>query len=437
MKTIRRPLGAMETAQVITGQNFSFNVAAILRISNGPLPEQLKAAADQLLKRHPLLGASVKIERKSFYFQLDQPKEMKMKMVEREDENSWKKIAQKRLNNPIDCSVAPLVRLDYIIGPDNVGESEIIFTFHHVVMDAASGGNLVDELLSLCVKEALPPLEINKETKGLAPSAQDLFPPSYQGIRRKFNTFIYMMRMMADELSYKIQTMRSRKAPIHSSGQGKIIPMIFSKEMTTLLWKKARKTRITIKSLFDASLLMAVHKHLYHNAAMPLRYFVFPDLRPFLKPPLPAQVTGSYFATMRFTTSLKPSVNLTDLARNIQEQVYKSLKRGDKFSAHLQTHLMIKALMRFRSFRMGNTAVSYIGQVNVKPSYGNIKINQIHVYSSNFVLGPEYTAQTRLFNHQFYWDILYLDSDMDEEKAKQIADEIKHILETFALEKTQ
>ena len=211
----------------------------------------------------------------------------------------------------------------------------------------------------------------------------------------------------------------------------KIIPMILSEETTTLLWKQARKTRITIKNIFDAALLMVIHKHLYNKTLMPLRFFTFADLRPFMKPPLSASIIGSYFSTLRFITNMSKTQSLTDLARLIQKQVYTSLKRGDKFAAHLQSPGMIKAMLRFKSFRMGNTAVSYIGQINIKPSYGNIKINHIHVFSSNFVLGPEYTAQIRLFKDRFYWDILYLDSDMDEDKAKIIADEIKEVLKKF------
>ncbi len=431
MKKIRRTMGAMEIAQALTGRHYSFNVVVILQMVNGPLAEQLKIAANLLLNRHPILSASIVQEKQSFFFQLENHKEIKLNQVIRNNKNTWQKVAEEQLNTPFDSSDKSLMRLHYITSPDYTEKSEIIITFHHVVVDAASGGYLVDELLNLCTKEKLL-LEKNKQgTDDLTPPAEIFFPSSYQGIRRKFNNFIYMMRMMGDEIRYRIQTIKSPKAPIHLSGHGKIIPMILSKETTTLLWKQARKTRITIKNIFDAALLMVIHKHLYNKTLMPLRFFTFADLRPFMKPPLPSKIIGSYFSMLRFTTNMSKTQSLTDLARLIQTQVYTSLKRGDKFAAHLQSPGIMKALLRFKSFRMGNTAISYIGQVNIKHSYGNIKINHIHVFNSNFVLGPEYTAQTRLFKDRFYWDILYLDSDMDENKAKIIAEEIKNVLKKF------
>ncbi len=431
MKKNRRPMGAMERTQAMTSQHYPFNVVVILQVVNGPLAEQLKDAADVLVYRHPILSAGIIQERQSFFFQVENPKKITLNQIHRSNNTTWQKVAEEELNTPFDSPDKPLMRLHYITSADYTGESEIILSFPHVVIDAASGDYLVDELLNLCAKETLLLEKNNQRTKDLTPPAEFFFPSSYQGIRRTLNNFVYMMRMMGDELQYRIHTIKSPKASIHSSGRSKIVPMILSKETTALLLKQARKTRITIKNIFDAALLMVIHKHVYNNTSMPLRLLTFADLRPFLKPPLPADVIGSYFSMLRFTANMSNTQSLTDLARRIQQQVYVSLKRGDKFAAHLQSPGMIKAMLRFKSFRMGNTAVSYIGQIHIKPSYGNMTIHHIHDFSSNFVLGPEYTAQIRLFKDRFYWDIVYLDSDMDEEKANIIADEIREILIKF------
>lgn len=47
------------------------------------------------------------------------------------------------------------------------------------------------------------------------------------------------------------------------------------------------------------------------------------------------------------------------------------------------------------------------------------------------VLGPVYTAQVRIFSGQLWWDIVYLDSDMDEEMASKVAQEIREILNNW------
>jgi hypothetical protein len=57
-------------------------------------------------------------------------------------------------------------------------------------------------------------------------------------------------------------------------------------------------------------------------------------------------------------------------------------------------------------------------------------VQDFHAYPSNFVVGPEYSAAARLFNNQIYWDILYLDSDMDQNRAGVLANDIRTILES-------
>jgi hypothetical protein len=79
---------------------------------------------------------------------------------------------------------------------------------------------------------------------------------------------------------------------------------------------------------------------------------------------------------------------------------------------------------------MATTAVSYTGPVKLDKIYGKTALKDIHAFVSNFVLGPEYTAAVRLFDGQFHWDILYLDSDMGFAEAKVLADEIVTLLET-------
>ncbi|MCP4155651.1 MAG: hypothetical protein GY757_48450 [bacterium] len=77
---------------------------------------------------------------------------------------------------------------------------------------------------------------------------------------------------------------------------------------------------------------------------------------------------------------------------------------------------------------MGTTALSYTGALNLETYYGDIKVRGLHAFVSNFGLGPEYTAQVRIFDNCFYWDILYLDSDMDEKLAGVLAAEIEALL---------
>jgi hypothetical protein len=355
-------------------------------------------------------------------------------VVKRESDEHWKMVAEEELNHVIDYRTGPLARLTYIMGKNGKQESEIIITVHHAVIDAPSGGNLIHELLYLCNQVESNTLSEDPIILDPIPSAEEFFPTSFKGINRRWHNLLFFFRQLGDEFHYRRHTKGKRTAPIHAEGRGRILLMELSTETTESLCRIARKKRITVNSLFAASILIAVHKQLYKNQNLPLRNFSFANLRPYLKPPLGVEYLGSYFSMMRFTVGMKEDPRIWELADKINNIVYTSVKRGDKFCSNLLSLPMMRAILRFKAFRMGTTAVSYAGPLSIERNYGNIRIKKIHAFVSNFVLGPEYTAQTRLFDKQFYWDILYLDSDMNEEKARIIADEIRSVLDTAAEE---
>jgi hypothetical protein len=131
---------------------------------------------------------------------------------------------------------------------------------------------------------------------------------------------------------------------------------------------------------------------------------------------------------------MKENPLVWELAREVGDINYFSLKRGDKFCVNLLSYQMMRMLFRFKSFRMANTAMSFTGPVMVEKKYGKIEVRDIHGFASNFVVGPEYSVLVRLFEDHIYWDFLYLDSDMDHEQAEVIADEIHTILESAVKE---
>lgn len=421
----------MEKAQAFTNEFFPFNAVVILRVTNGPPEETLREVLDILQSRHPLLRVHIWKEKNRYFFEsLGTPK-IPLKVISRKSNEFWQQVAEEELNQVLDFSKGPLVRLTYIIDPDKKKESEIVINFHHSIIDAASGTNLVHEMLSLCHSHSSTG---DSKTFELIPPVEKFFPPAFKGIRRKWNNFLFILRQMGDELLYRLRSRGCRKAPIHSEGRGKILPMILSKEITNALCKLSRRKRVTLNSLFAAALMMAVQKHIYEGSVVPFRNFSFADLRSYITPPLQEEYLGSYFAMMRFTVRMKENPQVWDLAREINDILYSSVKKGDKFSFNLLSAMIMKAILRFKSFRMGTTAVSYTGPVKLEKNYGKIEVKEIHAFVSNFVLGPEYTAQVRLFNKQFYWDILYVDADMDQKQAQVIADEIRNILESAVKE---
>lgn len=432
---MKRKLGNFETAQAITNDNAAYNAVITLRFTNGPPEETVKKALTYLQKRHPLLKVLLQKKGSRYFFQTrDDIPGIPLEVVKREDGHHWQRVVEDELNTHLDIYTNPALRLTYIVDPGDRKENELVVTFQHSVMDAVSGGSFIHELLSICqnLSPAHTP-ELFEEMEPLPP-AEELFPPAHQGLRRKWQTFRFILRQMADEFRYRRDTKGKRTPPIDLTGKTKIMTMILPQAVTEALYKRSRKKRISIASMLDAAMLMAVHKHLYNSEELPLRHISFAEMRPYLKPPPDNRYLGCYSTMMRFTFAMRKDATIWDMAREIGGITHRSYKRGDKFYSSLLSPQMMKAVLRLKAFRMGTTALSFGGPLVLSRHYGETDVHNVHVFVSNFGVGPEYAAQVRLFDRCLYWDIIYLDSDMDREKARTITDEIYMILESAVKE---
>ncbi len=425
-----RKLGSFETAQAFTNELFAFNAVVVVGVSGGLKKESLKSALLVLQKRHPLLRARIVKRGGSFYFEEGDEREIPLDVISLEEKHSWQEVVERELDLPFQQADEPLLRA--ILSQSEEGEDGdyLILTFHHAIVDAPSAGNVVKELLTFLGRKDPDVLadEPVQPYPALKP-AEHYFPAGFRGLRLAMKNFLYMNRQMGDEVLFRLRSRGRRKAPIHDSGRGKILPLQIPKEETEALAKAARKKRVTINSLFAAAMMKAIHKHLYDEQPIPLRHFSIANLRPYSDPPLPDDFLGGYFSMLRFTMQMDKHEGIWQLARRVNDEVYRMAKRGDKYCANVLGVHMMKALFKFKSFRMGTSALSYTGALDLERQYGDIKIQKVHAFVSNFPLGPEFTAQARLFNGEFYWDILYLDSDMNRQKAEAIAGEIDAILD--------
>ena len=77
---------------------------------------------------------------------------------------------------------------------------------------------------------------------------------------------------------------------------------------------------------------------------------------------------------------------------------------------------------------MSSTSLTFSGESPLKTKYGEMIVNDLHVYISASDIGPECLGHGRLFNGRLILDFTYLDADMSYDEAKAIIEEIKSIL---------
>ena len=201
-----RKLGIFERALLRSDQHIPFNVVGSVVLENPPPPEKVHTALSLLQHRHPFLRAKIVNQT----FELFPDYILAFNVIQRENDRQWMDIVEQEMNSRLDLSTG-LFRVNYLYQEKR---AELILTFHHAIIDATCGMNLINELMSACTSELdLPALDVT-------PAAEMRFPLAYQGWRGTMAKMKYMAGQMGDEISYQWRMRGKRKAPVHLGGRG-------------------------------------------------------------------------------------------------------------------------------------------------------------------------------------------------------------------------
>ena len=190
---------------------------------------------------------------------------------------------------------------------DDPNHADLFLTFHHAIMDAASGMNLLDQLLRICAAlqtDEAPPLP----TLEVVPPVEEQFPSSFKGLPGLAKLTKYVFAQMADELSYQWRIRGKPTRPIHLGGRGFPLTLTIPESLVDALSKRCRTEKITLNSLLNAALLLAANRQLYASDLLHMRTFSFADLRPYTIPPTSAEHLANYISMLRFTVDRKSVV---------------------------------------------------------------------------------------------------------------------------------
>lgn len=423
----KRLLAGIEHGLAYSNDFSPFNVVCVVKIEGRLDPERLRRAFELLQRRHPLLRAGLVSEKGSFYFAWGDVGPVPLRLVPRKSPDDWIAATEAELNERMDVAAGPLLRCLYLQNPNAAGgESELILTLNHTILDATSAQPLLRELFRACTEErAETGPEISAE--GVL-SAVALFPRKLTGFGFARATAAYMARQMADEAGYRWRSRKCRKPPIAESARNRILPLRLSKPLTDALIRATRRQRITMNSILGAALMLAAKRYLYPSKDTPFRTITFADLRPYLRETVPEDTLACHMGMCRLTIQMQDRPDFWNLARELNDAIYRSNKRGERFLANALSPGMMKMIVRMKKMRMGTTALSYAGPISVDQDYGSIRIRGLHAFTTNMTIGPEFSALSRLFLGEIWLDLLYIDTDMDSEMAARIAEEMRGIL---------
>lgn len=399
-----------------------FNLVTVLRLAGDVPPAAVRTALDTVQSRHPLLQACIRPVGRRFGFHFGVTAPIPLDVSHSPEEERWEPRVEEELHRPLPLADGPLARCRYLGFPSGC---DLLLTLHHAIVDARSASHLVRELLDACDGVPLDPASDTMEGRV---GAEALYPKDYQGVRFAGAAAAYAARQLADEARFRWRSRRIRKSPIADAGRCRVLAARTSAALTSRLVAAGRHHGVTLNSLLSAGLMATVHRRLYRSARAPLRHIVFADLRPHLRERPPDTALGAFVSMCRLTVTVERNADVWTLARDLQARTLDVLRAGDRFLSYSFSPAVMRMLLRLRAARMSATALSYTGPVTLTARYRGFTVTELHAFATNLTLGPEFSAIVRLFHGELWWDMLYLDSDMDAAGARAMASDIGHVL---------
>lgn len=418
---MERKLRAFEAAIAETAARRPFNVVGSLRIAPAPTMEELRLALDGLQRNHPMLRAQVESRRDGRWFVHDGQQPIPLREVSLTERHGWRSEVEVGLGDRLDPAKGPLIRFSNLAAPDGA-YADLIFVAHHAILDGVSAQAMVDELL-----RRLAGASPATAQDALTPSPASRYPAPWR-IPRALPAMIgYAGREIVRDASYQLRN-GGHRYRVNPAARSKVLTCSLDKAASQRLIRATRRRRVTVNSALQAAGLLALSKFQSDRRMQPLQSITFADLRPYLKPPLPAEQLGCAISMLRFGLIIDTQSAFWDTAQEVHRLISGAATRGDKFVATHMAPAMMRFLLSQRRMRMASTALSYLGPIRLSNQYGPYQLREVHGFVSDVDIGPLFTALAHLWRGELRWDFAYLDTDWEREEAEAIADGLLHEL---------
>lgn len=418
MPTLRQ-LNPIEKAFALMHPHHPFCVVAILEIENqlsGISQEVIRTALDHLQAHHTLLRARVQEKSGTFTFEsIRSPSPIPLRWTSPKNTAERQEIARSAMYT--DFGDGPLMQalvLPNATDPNH--KADLVLVFHHAIMDSLSASGILRFLLSSIGEGKLP-----------SPVQPGVMPIHFSDNYRLQNKLSFVGAEFLNELKYPFQGI---KGPQVTSGQSGILSTRLSLETSRKLSVLAGRKKLSLNSVIGAATLMILLKLRHPNSTKKLvRYIAFANLRSRIRPPFPQDELGCLISMMRFTMSLPADISLWTLAEKMHQQMIQAARNREHFIAADMAPQLVKTALALKKMRLSNTALSFMGKLNLNPEYGELQLHDVRVYISNNPFGPELGVFGKILFGRIGLDVTYLLEEMTEEDASTILKGIQIVLE--------
>lgn len=423
--TYIRSLNTIEEAFTISNSFSPLYAVCILRLDKTFSVSEVKNALQKLQKRHLLLQAELKKEKSGWQFHHTETLQpISLEVLDRKTDEDWQQAAEKGLNTPFVKENSCLMRCIYVANfNENSSKSEILMVFHHSIIDSYGARLLLHEMLCLLGKVPL----LNSETATIEDNTNE--PPQFPVEFRNWSLKKKLLSFMAGQMKAEIAYMRKGlKMDIPKDSYNCIVSLRFNERESRQIKVASGRKNLSLNSLLSAAMLLAVHREVHAADWGLMRGISFASLREGMNRPIADSELGCHISMIRFNVPIEGNSDVWSVARYLQQQMYQAGKKGDLFlNAYLSKSLM-QMMLRQNFMRLSNTALSYIGPLDLKPQYSDLQVLDVHAFITNNRLGPTFSGFGKILFGQIGLDCNYLASELSSESAQKIMSHIRQII---------
>ena len=408
MKIIR-PLNSIEQALTFSNEIQPLSTVIVLHLSPFPTLPTLTNAVKTLQEKHILLRCFIGRSGKKLHFIESYPAPIvPIEFHARGDDFTWKSLTERKLNTKYPQEKA-LLQIDYCVDTDSM-HGELLLTYHHALMDSESARLVLHELLTLLNGDTLNP-ELNNIAE--TPASISLRPDPF------LKTLLpYLRSQLWEEISYQKNGF-STTTPLSSTN--KILTLRFDQKFTDQLQQRCNQLRLNLNNVILASMTKALLKHKYSMKKEGLiRVINFASVRSSLSSDVDLVALGCYISMLRIGIPIQITEDVSIIARRIRKALREARRKDQiRLMAWMSTYL-VPVMLKHTDMRLGQTALSFMGNLPLQPAYGKIELKDVNAFITNNRSGPEFSAFGKVLHGRLGLDFNYLADETSDEQAHYI-----------------
>jgi NRPS condensation-like uncharacterized protein len=392
-----------------------------------------RAALDLLQKRHPLLQVHLQESDEGVFFCADGTLRIPLTVIERQHEQQWLEITEGELLQKFSGEFAPLCRITLLQTSEQSAWNELIVTFHHAIADGISAIHFVHELLSY----------YEQLVEGSPISLMDSLPmlPSLEQLLQNCLSEIGPIDSLPATLNQASPSpilLIEQTAPVVDR-RTRLIPRELDQRLTSQIKSRCRDEQTTVHGALCAAMILACVQQVSSQEPVLVSCSSNVNLRASCFPPVASEHLGCFVSHITTTHRAESNTNFWELARecrsNINQLVHDKVPHYQASNAELLNKYQPSFLLQIAEHNMGRnttTHVSNLGQWNVKPSYGSIRLESFHFTTGQNLVGTCFWLGTTTINQKLCCTFTYTDPLMSTKTAEALADAVINILSRVA-----